>query len=101
MPVFGEIINTKKPVLITFYAEWHYLSEKINVILREVSIVMDEDAKIIKMDVDKNRELTKALQINGLPTYMLYYLGDVVWREEGVDSADILIEKLQKYTKKK
>ncbi|GIZ16164.1 thioredoxin family protein [Capnocytophaga catalasegens] len=100
MPVFGEIINTKIPVLITFCADWHYLSEQINVILREVSIVMGDDAKIIKMDVDKNRELTKAFQINGLPTFILYYLGDVVWREEGVDSADILIEKIQKYTKK-
>ncbi len=97
MPIFGEIINTKIPVLITFYADWHHSSDKMNSILREVAIIVGDSAKVIKMSVDENKELTRAFHIGGLPTYILYYQGDLVWREEGMQTTDLLVEKIQKF----
>lgn len=97
MPIFGEIINTKIPVLITFYADWHTSSDKMSSILREVAIIIGDNAKIIKMSVDENKELTKAFHIGGLPTYVLYYRGDLVWREEGIQSTEVLVEKIQNF----
>jgi thioredoxin 1 len=38
---------------------------------------------IIKIDAEKNPQLVKALKVKNLPTYTLYSLGKVVWRENG------------------
>lgn len=100
MPIFGEIINTKLPVLIVFFADWHPTSEKMTSILRETAIVLGEDAKVVKMDVDKNRELTKALVISGLPTHILYFRGEEVWRKEGLQASDELVNIVHQYIKK-
>ncbi|MDO5608277.1 MAG: thioredoxin family protein [Capnocytophaga sp.] len=97
MEKFGDIINVKVPVLICFFADWHGLSEQMNPILREVTVVMGEKAKVIKVDVDKNKDLTKALTINGLPTTIIYWNKELVWREEGVQSTETLLAALQKY----
>ena len=82
MSVFGDIISTPYPVLITFYAGWHYLTEEITETLQQVTIELKDNAKILKMDIDKNREITKALKINGIPTFLIYYRGELVWRAD-------------------
>lgn len=97
MEKFGEIINVNVPVLICFFADWHEQSMQMNPVLREVTIVMGDDAKIIKIDVDKNKELTKALKINGLPTLMVYVKREIVWRGEGFYNGDILTSELLKH----
>lgn len=99
MPIFGEIIHTKEPVLITFFADWHMHTEQMNSVLQEVAITMGDSAKVVKIDVDKNRELTKAFQINILPTSVLYVQGEVVWRTEGLKTAQNFITEIQKFTK--
>ncbi|MDO4880443.1 MAG: thioredoxin domain-containing protein [Capnocytophaga sp.] len=97
MSVFGDIISTPKPVLITFYAGWHYLTEEITETLEKIAVALTDSAKILKMDIDKNREITKALKINGIPTFLIYHRGELVWRAEGEQTADKLIAELNKY----
>lgn len=97
MSVFGDLINTKLPVLIAFFADWHPTSDKMSSVLRETAIILGEDAKVVKIDVDKNRELTKALIISGLPTYVLYFRGEEVWRKEGLQTSDELVSMVHQY----
>ena len=97
MSVFGDIISTPYPVLITFYAGWHYLTEEITETLQQVTIELKDNAKILKMDIDKNREITKALKINGIPTFLIYYRGELVWRVDGEQTAEMLIKEINKY----
>lgn len=98
MKKFGDIINVDVPVLIFFFADWHTPSEQMTPLLRELSIVMGEKAKIIKIDVTKNKELAVALNIDSLPTFMLYFNKEIVWREEGIKDEKTLFYILKKYS---
>ena len=97
MSKFGELIDVEIPVLLDFYAEWNDASMAMHHILKEVAAAVGEQSKIIKIDVDKNKELAQALRIKGLPTLMIYKRGEMVWRQSGEQDADTLISILQEY----
>mgnify|MGYP000848553897 CR=1 FL=1 len=97
MSVFGDIISTNKPVLIVFYAGWHYLTEDASTSIQQVADSLGEAVRVIKIDIDRNKELTKKLQINGIPTYMIFYKGELVWRTEALQPTANLISAIKPF----
>ena len=97
MEKFGNVIDVNIPVLICFFADWHEASMHMNAVLRETLSIMGNRVKVVKIDVDKNKELTKALKINGLPTLVIYNNRELVWRSEGFHDSDVISLELGKY----
>ncbi|WP_297332130.1 thioredoxin family protein [Flavobacterium sp.] len=95
MSKFGELINSKVPVLIDFYTEWNEPSVSMHPVMRDVAAALGDRAKVIKIDVDKNQELADALRIKGLPTLMIYKDGQMVWRQSGELDANTIIALVQ------
>ena len=95
MSKFGELISAQVPVLIDFYTDWNDASVAMNPVIRDVAAALGDKAKVIKIDVDKNQELTDALKIKGLPTLMVYKDGQMVWRQSGEMDANSLITIVQ------
>ena len=95
MSKFGELINAQVPVLIDFYTEWNESSVAMHPVIRDVAAALGDKAKVIKIDVDKNKELAEALRIKGLPTFMIYKDGQMVWRQSGEFDANTLITLIQ------
>jgi thioredoxin 1 len=94
MSKFGDIINVSVPVLINFYTDWSDSSSKMFPIIQEVADTLGDQAYIVKIDAEKNKELADALKIIGLPTFIVYKRGKMVWRESGILTADKLITAL-------
>ncbi|MCG9791544.1 thioredoxin family protein [Flavobacterium algicola] len=95
MSKFGELISAQVPVLIDFYTEWNEPSLSMHPVIKDVAAALGDRAKVIKIDVDKNKELADALRIKGLPTLMIYKGGQMIWRKSGELDANSIIAIVQ------
>lgn len=94
---FKELVSGDTPVLIDFHADWCGPCKAMAPIIKEVAAEVGDKAKIIKIDVDKNQALSSQLNIRGIPTFMVYKKGEVVWRASGMQSAHQLLQTIRKY----
>ncbi|MDA3818803.1 MAG: thioredoxin [Prolixibacteraceae bacterium] len=87
MASFNEIINSGKPVLVDFYADWCGPCKMMAPILKQVADNMD-GIRVIKVDVDKNGEAAVRYGVRNVPTLMLFQNGKIKWQGAGVLQAD-------------
>ena len=65
------------PVLFSFYTDWDEPSKNTNNVLKDVATSVGDQGKVIKIDVEKNKQLADALRIKDLPTLILYKNGEM------------------------
>lgn len=94
---FGTIIKGDKPVLVDFFATWCGPCKMMQPILEQVSQQLGDQVRIVKIDVDKNQQLASQLQVSSVPTLAIFKNGEIVWRQPGVQPANVLSEKLKSF----
>lgn len=97
MSKFGELIEARIPVLLNFYTEDNSVCRSMNTVLRDVAAKLGEQARVIKIDIDKNKELSDALRVKEIPTLMIYKNGEMKWRQSGDQDANTLIGLIKEY----
>ena len=95
MSKFNEIIKGDKPALLDFSAEWCQPCKMMTPILKKVSDELGDKVRILKIDVDKNQEIARKWQIQGVPTIMIFKGGKQLFRQSGVIPAEQLISFLR------
>ncbi len=83
---FKHIINSSRPVLVDFYADWCGPCKQVPPILKQVKEELREQVRIIKVDVDRNPQIATKYQIRSIPTLMIFKHGEPKWTGMGVRS---------------
>ena len=87
-----ELINSEKPTLIDFFAEWCGPCKTMKPVLEELKQKVGDNATIIKIDVDKNPEVASIYQIRSIPTLIMFKKGQPVWKQSGVVPTQELVK---------
>jgi thioredoxin 1 len=95
---FVDIIKSEKPVLIDFSAVWCGPCKMMEPVLKELRQRMGDTVRIIKIDIDRNQQLSSALEVQSVPTLMLFQKGNLLWRESGVMQAAQLEKVIKQFS---
>ena len=79
----ADVLDSKKPVLVDFWAEWCGPCRMIAPALEEISGQVGDKVKIVKLNVDENPNTAAKYGIMSIPTLLMFKNGEIFSRQVG------------------
>ena len=86
----SEVLGSEKPVLLDFWASWCGPCRALSPIIDEIAAERS-DIKVVKAEVDENRELARKFRVMSVPTLLVIKNGETVARSMGVQSKEQIL----------
>lgn len=91
-----EVMQSNKPVLLDFWAEWCGPCRMLAPIVGEISEMYNGVIRVGKVNVDEQRELADRFEISSIPTLILIKNGAAVAQAIGYRSKAAVAEMIDK-----
>jgi len=91
---FDQTINSDKPVLVDFWAEWCGPCKMIGPVVEELAKDYEGKAVVAKLNVDENPEVTARFGVRSIPTLLVFKGGQIVDKQVGAVPKSVLAQKL-------
>jgi len=78
------ISKSLEPVLVDFYADWCSPCQAMNPVIEEVLNELEGKIKLLKVNVDKQPQLSQQFGVRSIPHYILFKKGKILWRKGGI-----------------
>ena len=92
----SEVLNSDKPVLGDFYADWCGPCKMMAPVVEELAELYDGKAKVGKLNVDNNEEIAMKYGVMSIPTLLVIKNGQVEAKMVGVQKREVLMDALDK-----
>ena len=79
----ADVLNSDKPVLVDFWAEWCGPCKMIGPALEEISDELAGKVTIAKINIDDNPDAPAKYGVRGIPTMILFDKGQIVETKVG------------------
>jgi thioredoxin 1 len=93
-----EVIQSKIPVLVDFWAEWCGPCKMLSPVIDEISKEMAGNLKVVKINIDTNPNVPSKLGIRGIPTMILFKDGMQVATKVGALPKASIMEWVKSFT---
>ena len=90
-----EIINSGKPVVVDFWAEWCGPCKALSPTIDEISQELGTGMKVCKINVDENQSLAQQFRVMSIPTVVFFKNGEAVNRFVGVREKNEYIDTMK------
>ncbi|MEM9289511.1 MAG: thioredoxin TrxA [Pseudomonadota bacterium] len=88
----SDVIQSDKPVLVDFWAEWCGPCRQIAPALEEIAGEMGEQVTIAKINIDHNPDAPTRYGVRGIPTMILFKGGEVQATKVGAQPKSKIVE---------
>jgi thioredoxin len=92
---FDALVQSDKPVLVNFYADWCAPCIKMKPYMEEIATSMSDKLTVVRINADENQRICKKLKIDGLPVLLIYQSGKITWTHSGFISKEDLLKQLK------
>ncbi len=73
----NEVLDSKEPVVVDFWAEWCGPCKMIAPALEEISAELAGKVKVVKLNIDENPQLAAQFGVRSIPTLAIFKGGQV------------------------
>lgn len=74
----ADVLQSDKPVLVDFWAEWCAPCKKVDPLLEELGHELGDQIEIVQLNIDENPETTRAYRVMSVPTLTIFKGGEPV-----------------------
>ena len=92
----AEVVQSDKPAIIDFWAEWCAPCRAIAPIVKDLSAQYDGKVKVVKMNIDENPATPGKYGVRAIPTVLAFKNGAVVGQITGARPKSAFEELVQR-----
>jgi thioredoxin 1 len=91
----SDVLQSEKPVLVDFWAEWCAPCRKVTPLLEEIAGELGDKIAIVKLNIDENPETARAYRVMSVPTLTIFKNGEPVQSVAGAKPKGVLVKLIE------